>query len=318
MPKTLRFPIEREAEYPATVSFRAIIEPELDGQQIAESFRQKEKEVKNAVQKQQEGAVVSPTATTGDISSYNGLSEYNQTFKREPMSGNSPTRVVLYMPQGIQYRDGAQYDNVDLGAAGAVAASALQNGGNLVDAAIQGIASEGSSLIDAFKGSLNSSVGALAAVRASKFAGEGAQNVVKSALRVTVNPNTRALFRSIPLREFTFQFRFIPESQRESREVEEIIKWFRTELHPQDIPVTPGGPSIGYKFPNKFDITLKYDGAQIPGTKLLPAFLRDISITYNSNGMSFYHGGDWTSVDMSLSFMESRPLKKAEVASGVY
>jgi hypothetical protein len=326
----MRFPIDRETEYKGTITFRTISDPEIDGKAMNAAFSSAQNRVK-ALANVEETAKNGDTpeirekaraaleqAKAQDTAQMKGLGDFNQSIKRPAKTGNSSTWVQLYLPQAIQFRDGASYDNADLGGAGAVAESALQNGSGLAAAAMKGLANEGSSIIDAMKNGVNAQTGSLAAVRASKYFGDTAQNVVKSALRVTTNPNTRALFKSIPMREFTFQFKLIPQSIEESREIENIIKWFRTELYPEDIPLTSGGPSIGYKFPNKFDITMAYGGRAIPGTKLLPSYLRDVSITYNSNGMQFYRGGGWTSVDLSLSFMETRPLKKSEVKTGVY
>lgn len=311
-----KFPLARETDYKATISFRAIIEEPLDQQAIA-AINQSAEQARRAAERAKDQNVDSkPTAA--DLGEFNGWNDGRSTFTRQVLGGNSPDSVTLYLPQAIQFRDGAQYDNVDLGAAGGVAEAAIQGGSGLAGAAMKAMASEGGALIDAFKSGINSGAGGLAAVRASKFFGDTAQNVVKSAVRVTTNPNTRSLFKSVAMREFTFQFKLIPETKKESESIKNIIKWFRTELYPESIPVTQGGPSIGYRFPNKMDITMMYNGKPIPMTKMLPSYLRDITVTYNSNGMSFFEGGDFTSVDLSLSFMEARPLTKAEIKTGVY
>ena len=66
---------------------------------------------------------------------------------------------------------------------------------------------------------------------------------------MTTNPNTRSLFKSVSLREFTFQFKFIPLSEQEHDHVISIIKFFRTELYPEDITVDVGGvPDGGFSW----------------------------------------------------------------------
>ena len=325
----MRFPLERETDYKGTITFRTIIEPEIDGIAISQAFNSAQNRIKTlerikevaktgTPEEQEQARAALRKAEVQDTAQLRGLGDHNQSVVRSAKRGNSPDWVQLYLPQSISFRDGANYDNADLGGMGATAEAAIQSGSGLAAAAMKGLASEGKSLIDAFKGSITSDTGSLAAVRASKYFGETAQNVTKSALRVTTNPNTRALFKSVPLREFAFQFKFVAESEQENREIQKIIKWFRTELYPEDIPLTAGGPSIGYKFPNRFDISMAYNGKPIPGTAILPCYLRDVSITYNSNGMQFYRDGGWTSVDLTLSFMETRPLKKSEVKTGVY
>lgn len=310
-----KFPLARETDYKATISFRAIIEEPLDQQAIA-AINQSAEQARQASERAKESDNPAPTAA--EMGEFNGWNDGRSTFSRQVPGGNSPDFVTLYLPQAIQFRDGAQYDNVDLGAAGGIAEAAIQGGSGLAGAAMKGLASEGGSLIDAFKSGINSGAGGLAAVRASRYFGDTAQNVVKSAVRVTTNPNTRSLFKSVAMREFSFQFKLIPETRKETESIKNIVKWFRTELYPESIPVAQGGPSVGYRFPNKMDITMMYGGRPIPMTKILPAYLRDITITYNGGGMSFYEGGEFTSVDLSLSFMETRPLTKAEVKTGVY
>ena len=39
--------------------------------------------------------------------------------------------------------------------------------------------------------------------------------------------------------------------------IEEIIKTFRTELYPEAL--TAGGVNVGYRFPNRFLIKVKYN-----------------------------------------------------------
>ena len=128
-------------------------------------------------------------------------------------------------------------------------------------------------------------------------------------------PNSRALFESVPLREFTFQFKLIPNSQKEAEAIKRIIKFFRTELYPEDTNPTGQGVSLGYKFPNKFDIRMSYSGRRV-ATGILPAYLRDVTVAYNSGSMGFFYDGNFTDVDLNVSFLESRPLKKTEIAQG--
>ena len=91
--------------------------------------------------------------------------------------------------------------------------------------------------------------------------GEGTALAVKQASGVTLNPNTRSLFKSVALREFAFQFKFIPLSKQEYDTVREIIKFFRHNLYPENIVIKIGeqDASIGYKFPKRFHLKILYD-----------------------------------------------------------
>ena len=73
-------------------------------------------------------------------------------------------------------------------------------------------------------------------VSVSKYlGGEGTALAVKQASGVTLNPNTRSLFKSVALREFAFQFKFIPLSKQEHDTVIKIINFFRQNLYPENI-----------------------------------------------------------------------------------
>ena len=154
-------------------------------------------------------------------------------------------------------------------------------------------------------------------VSVSKYlGGEGTQLAVKQAAGVTMNPNTRSLFKSVALREFAFQFKFIPLSEQEHREVIKIIAFFRSELYPEDIEVNVGDTkaSIGYKFPKRFKIRILYNETENPNTpRILPCYLRDVTTTYNPSNQSMHANGDFGEIDMSLAFTETRTLSKKDI-----
>ena len=226
--------------------------------------------------------------------------------------------VKLFTPVALQFRDNVAYDNADLGFGGGIGEAAGKSGKNILSSLIGGI---GSTLTAGLQGSAGGDLGKLAMTQVSvaKVAGEGANLAVKQAAGVTMNPNTRALFKSVALREFAFTFKFIATSEREAEEIEEIIKFFRTELYPEDILVDIGGvdASIGYRFPNKFNIAVMYDGKEI-ATKIQPCFLRDISITYNPTNSAMHSDGKFTEIDMTLAFTETSTLSRKKVEEEGY
>jgi hypothetical protein len=178
-------------------------------------------------------------------------------------------------------------------------------------AAVTGFGNEGGidRMIAAAKG--NKDVGsALAAKLASAVPGDAAGNVVSNALRTTTNPNTRATFKTVNHREHSFSFKFLPRNKAEADEIVKIIKYFRSELYPENINL--GGISVGYKFPNPFAMQMLYNGNQI-GQKLLPSYLKNVSTTYNGTSQSFYKDGSFSEVDLNLSFVEYRTMSKADI-----
>ena len=246
-------------------------------------------------------------------------SEINRGTGQTLKPGNHGS-ATLYLPQAIQITDQAAYSNTNLGIMGGATQQALANGA----AVLPTLMSEGKdmavSIIDVMltgRGDTRD-LAKLAVNRASKMLpGQGMRGAVSSATRVSVNPNTRAIFDSVPLREFTFTFKMIPTTRDESIAIKEIIKFFRVNLYPEVI--TMGDIPAGYKFPHVFTIDLKYKDRKDPlATKILPSYIKTFNATYNSSGMGFLDGGDFTEVDITMSFMESGTLHKELVQKEGY
>jgi len=224
-------------------------------------------------------------------------------------TGNS---CSIYLPQSIQISDGVSIENTNLGAFGAGIAGSIQSGSAPLEALFTETGNAINSMADFFRGNMTQDAARAAAAKASGALGEGVSGAVRSALQTTPNPNTRALFRSVNLREFSFTFNMIPKSPKEAREITNIIKFFRTELYPESI----GSPvSYGYKFPNKFAISIEYDNKKI-ATGILKSYLRTFQTNYNPNHMSFFEDGNFQETQISLSFVEARTLDKKDIVEG--
>ncbi len=230
-------------------------------------------------------------------------------------------RATLFMPQGLQFQDGVVYDRVDLGRVGAAAEAGVQNAGSIGGALSASFDAATSALTEMFNRSLSPDVARLAAVRVAKFAGTDVQGGVQSALRVTTNPNARQLFKEVAFRDFTFTFKLIPVSKEEAEMAKALIKFFRTELYPEDsINIDVGGGitvPIGYRFPNTFDIQFKHKEQNVIH-RLLPCYLVQVQTTYNPTGAGFFEDGNFTEIEVTLTFRESRTLTRRLVAEGGY
>lgn len=222
--------------------------------------------------------------------------------------------VELYLPAGVQVQDGVQFDNVDFGVRGATAFEGASNVQDVIGRVMDPFG-EINRLTDAMRSSPNRNelMGAAASAIAQR-AGTVTGAVVSSALQTTTNPNTRAVFKSVPLREFTFSFKMLPQSQREAQEIIDIVEFFREEIYPETY--SAGDTPVAYKFPNKFVTSIKYDGKDT-GITILPAYLRNMSTTYNGTSQSFYRDGKFSEIDLTLTLIESRTLSKQDIQNGV-
>jgi hypothetical protein len=246
-----------------------------------------------------------------DVGAFNG-------FKNETEMGMRPrqivdTEVLLYLPQGLQFRDNVTYENVDVGSTGA----AVAGGASALAAMTDGV----SSFVQGMSGGgANDGLAKLATVRMAQAAGKFSDEVtagLKLQTGVTTNPNTRSLFKQVNMREFQFNFKMIARSKAEADQIKRIIAFFRSELYPEDIPVTIGGQelSLGYQFPNKFNLEFEYDGKTI-AHKVKPCFLRSVDTTYNASQMAFHDDGEFLEVDMNLNFTETVTLSKKDISEG--
>ena len=242
--------------------------------------------------------------------------------EKEGIPELSRGRVKLYMPMALNFRDNVGYENVDLGFSGGLVEGGIgSKKGSSMSGIIANVLGGTGQTFSSLLGNQTGDLATLAALQVNVVAktfGEGAVSAVRQAGGVRLNPNTRSLFKSVALREFAFQFKFIAKSFAEAEEVRRIIKFFREEIYPEDIEISIGDEgrpvSVGYRFPKKFQIDALYDGKPV-ASKIKPCFLRDVSVVYNPTNQTM-HGGDFphfTEIDMSLAFTETTTLSKKDV-----
>lgn len=230
-------------------------------------------------------------------------------------------KVTLYLPQAIQIQDAVQYDNnVELGAIGGGIANSARGNlslANAIDKAsqtanntIKALASGGVSSITQEQASIASQ----AALKNAGARGANVSNALAAVTGATANPNIRTLFRQVPIRNFSFSFTLIPTSREEANQINSIVKFFREELYPEALTV--GGIDYGYRFPNRMLIKLVYRNREIPGTKFLPVYLQSFNAVYNANGMGMHSDGNWSEVQITMNFTETKPLAKQDVERG--
>ena len=233
--------------------------------------------------------------------------------------------VDMYFPLTMQFNDNAQYDNADLNAMGATAEASINAGAGALSSVLGAVNQGVGSIFDAITGNKQLSetalrVGAARAIDLGSFLNTGVANALRLTNRTIVNPNTRALFRGVNLREFTFQFKMIAESQQEAAIVQQIVKHFRQEMYPDTYPVNIGNnvsADLGFAFPNVFQITFKYKGGdnlRIP--RIHFCYLRNVSTTVNPTGGTFRRDGQPNEIDLTLSFVEYRTLNKKDIGKG--
>lgn len=289
MATKLIFPVDNQIDYPAQVLFSV---------------------VKN------------PGVQTGKI---DGSVDNIVTVAQPFLTGDS---VTLYLPQGIELNDVANYTRGELGVAGALVEEGLKKGaGYAASALANDIKQSAGAVVDLLKKSaVSDDVKKMLITKiVSGNANSGVAAGVKSNIRVSTNPNYRTLFSDVPIRDFTFAFRMIPTSSYETTMIKNIITLFRKELYPTKI-LQSGNVSYGYNFPNTFRIRTFYNKQPI-GHLYLDAYLTNVSTRYNGESMAFLSDfnpntgeptgkADFSDYEMTLTFTETRALDQADILKG--
>lgn len=226
-------------------------------------------------------------------------------------------KIQLHLPQALRVDDAASYDNnMALGTIGGAVEGALQQGSTAAQAVAKGLGAAGSNVAGLLGGGgkISREAAAIAAQNRAKALGEGASNAISAATGIASNPNTRTIFRSVPIRTFGFQYTLIATSQKEAEDIKKIIKKFREELYPESI--VAGGIDYAYRFPRRFIIKASYKNKEWDGIKFLPCYLQSFQAVYNPNGMGMHSDGNFTEVQISMQFSESRALSKSDIKAG--
>lgn len=325
MPRTsatkYTFPYDNPGDYTGKITFR-VYKTTPPGVATAGSAIDSLLKIGNDLFSEESAVITDIASSTGT-----NTSRPNQDF---PVVGNSLVSagtqqinqsapyVVLYLPQQINITDGANYEQADLGTIGALVADQMNKGVSALSAIESAVKNQISTMVDLLttNPTIATNAARVAAVKVAGAVSTTGGNVASTVFRAAVNPNRRQLFRGVNIREFAFNFKMIANSAREAQEIDNIIKFFRTEMYPTSISIdNAGGTSIGYIFPNLFDITMSYNGNQV-ATKIAPSFLRNVDVVYNPSSMGFHVDGKASEVDLRLVFTEERTLDKSDIAQG--
>jgi len=307
----MRYPLSDTEQYQGKIMFTPVQENYVDVPKTATSTVS---EASNVLSQFSTSGV-----STGSVSdAFGSGNSYTQAPPKKQVSRLAPSGpVTLYLPQAINVSDQVSYERIDLGTIGAVGAAALKSGRSLLGSAYDAGSQTGKSMMDFITNpsGMRSELASLAAVRLAP--GGVASGAAKSVLGVTVNPNTKSLFRGVELRTFGFTFKMIASSAAEAQSIEDIVKSFRTELYPETINANPEffNVPIGYQFPNKYRITMMYGGKVLP-IKFLDSNLISVQTTYNPSSMGWHADGKPSEVDLTLAFGEPRTLSKQDIAAG--
>lgn len=316
---TLQYPIVDDHLYKAVVVFTQIEESVSDINKVGDVVNQNDN---SPVDDTGENDTVVPNTETlgGLLGSQIGAQAADKIKTVDVI--NPSQRCILYLPQSLNIGDNMDYGSEDLFRVGAAASNAIAGGGNSLGSLSSAFVSELGTLIKGIAQN-GTETGKYLAVKMSSALSDGnIQGAVREGLRITLNPNTRMLFNHPNLRSFNFNFTMIAKSKDEAEQIKRIIKYFRSRMYPEQIPI--GNISVLYRFPDKFHIKFLYKDEQSEGrykeiaTKVKPCYLRSCNVSYNPQSMSMHYDGNFEAIDMALEFVEAAALNRQDVLNGGY
>lgn len=316
-PGRFEYPLEDKDKYNAKIQFEIV-------QQIPPKFQASLKSVLNFTDRENQA----PLAEGGGQRD----PRPQRSVKIDP-SRPDPTgkKVDIYVPQAHTVSDVFVYDNPSLGVAGGALQAGIAGGVDVssavVDAAKQGLKGVGD-LIDAFGGKELGRAAIVRAATAAPLVPQSVKDAIGITARTSLHPNLRTRFQNVGIRQFSFNFKFIPRSRDEAVVVKQIIDYFRFHAYPEEITATLSSSGIdvpiAYKYPDMFRIKLfarEFESGNLvykrTGSKLLDCFLTSITTTYNPTSAVYHYDGEPVETDLTLNFMEHRPLSRSDVNPSV-
>jgi hypothetical protein len=271
------------------------------------------------------GKKVSLRYPLGDIEKYQNIVKFTALARQQKSSKtgdlfSSPEfaastlgAVSLYMPSSLQVNDNLSYDNVDTGVGGMMV-NAFQNSSSTSEF-LKTVANESPQLLDRIVSQK------LASMSQEKGLVGGAAGQLLINRGEVVNPHTQMLFRSPALRQFNFNFKLMPRSKAEAKEIIKIVQFFRLAAYPDlgaSIDTGQGQLNMAtYKFPDVFEIKYISSGRENKNLiKFGRSYLTAVNVTYNPTSPTFFDDGMPSEIDLSLTFQETKALSRADIRNG--
>ena len=225
---------------------------------------------------------------------------------QNPTTRRISTAIALYMPQQITTGYQAKYSEDTIGivaeTVGGAVLSAMSGGGF---GGVMGAL--GAGVEEGFKTFLQ---------KGAEMAAPGAEAMMAIHQGKVITPKLELMFKSVGRRSFSYEFNFIPKSEKEAIEVEKIVFEFKMQMSAD----FAGGGVQGQRrmtIPSTFDIEYMYKGQGNSHLhKISTCVLEKMDVTYGGDKFVAYAGGRPQSTKISLSFSEMEIITKKRVKEG--
>ena len=215
------------------------------------------------------------------------------------------TQIALYMPASVTVSYNSKYGPSNIGSLAAAGKTALdafagKNGTNFDTALKQGLGE--------FK------MGAETAVMAIlDTAAPGATALLALEKGAVRTPKMELMFEGIGRREFSYEFTFIPKSEKEAEMVKDIVTAFKFHMASD----YRDGTFREMNIPSFFNITYMYKNDENPFlNKISTCALEKMDVSYGGDRFVSYEGGVPQTTKISLKFKELEIITKSAIEAG--
>ena len=233
------------------------------------------------------------------------------TLKRAPTKRLS-TAIALYMPTTVDVTYNAGYEEKEIGrlaGAGVAAFDAFKGGG--INAAVDAVAKKLPEMVDE---SIFDAIDGIA---------PGAKAIMFAKSGKVVSNRMELIFSGVGKRSFSYTFKFLPRSQKESKDVKSIVEKFKYHM----LPKVEGDPGSSRTFvtPDTFDIEYRWVGSSNHNpylNKISTCVLENMSVKYGGSvGYQAFEPDEKgntppVETEISLQFKELEIITKARAEQG--
>jgi hypothetical protein len=270
--------------------------------EIATLTQRKRTQIREDLLKEQGIVDFDKTKAKAD-SGTSGRKDSSSIQLQNPTTKRIDTAIALYMPQQISTSYQAKYSEDTIGIVAETVGGAI----------LSGMSGSG------FKGVMGV-LGAGAEEGINQFLQKGAELAAPGAQAMmaihqgkVITPKLELMFKGVGRRSFSYEFNFIPKSEKEAEEVEKIVKEFKLQMSAD----FAGGGVQGQRrmtIPSNFDIEYMYKGQGNKHLhKISTCVLEKMDVTYGGDKFVAYAGGRPQSTKISLSFSEMEIITKKRI-----
>lgn len=222
--------------------------------------------------------------------------------------------IILPIPDDIKDQNVAKWGESELGP---LSAGIAQGTVNLMDKGIldtfKGAPNKLSEIISALNTLSGQSAvqGKLASKAVQAVLGRSPGELISRIGGITFNQNIEVIFSGLKLREpFTFSFDIVPRSEREAKEVKDIIRTFKKYSSVKKGLEAEAGAGLFLKAPEVFRLRYMTGGKPHPFlNKFKICALIGMSVNYTANGTyATYADATPVNMNLTLSFQELTPI----------